>query len=211
MLTRRCVIVGAGGHGKVAIDALLSNQDISYEIVVVDDDEALVGRNLLGYPIIGTTKAIVANDQFHIAIGDNSSRESVFERLIGIGAQPRTIVHRAAVVASSTTIAAGVLVAAGAIIGPEAHVGSGSIINHGAIVDHDCRIGGFVHVAPNATIGGAVEVGARVLIGSGASILPGLRVGDDAIVGSGAVVTADVPDAKVVAGVPARSLRAIRS
>lgn len=44
-------------------------------------------------------------------------------------------------------------------------------------------------------------------IGVNATILPGVRVGAHAIVGAGAVVTCDVPDYAVVAGVPARVLR----
>jgi acetyltransferase-like isoleucine patch superfamily enzyme len=43
-------------------------------------------------------------------------------------------------------------------------------------------------------------------IGMDASILPGVRIGRQAIVGAGAVVTQDVPDYAVVAGVPARIL-----
>jgi acetyltransferase-like isoleucine patch superfamily enzyme len=44
-------------------------------------------------------------------------------------------------------------------------------------------------------------------IGTGAVLLPGVTVGENAIVGAGAVVTQDVPDNAVVAGVPARLLR----
>jgi acetyltransferase-like isoleucine patch superfamily enzyme len=44
-------------------------------------------------------------------------------------------------------------------------------------------------------------------IGMNASILPGVRVGAHAIVGAGAVVTHDVPDYAIVAGVPARVIR----
>jgi acetyltransferase-like isoleucine patch superfamily enzyme len=47
-------------------------------------------------------------------------------------------------------------------------------------------------------------------IGMNASILPGVRVGAHAIVGAGAVVTRDVPDYAIVAGVPARVLRSRR-
>jgi acetyltransferase-like isoleucine patch superfamily enzyme len=44
-------------------------------------------------------------------------------------------------------------------------------------------------------------------IGTGAVLLPGVTVGENAIVGAGAVVTEDVPDHAIVAGVPARILR----
>lgn len=44
-------------------------------------------------------------------------------------------------------------------------------------------------------------------IGMNASILPGVRVGAHAIVGAGAVVTQDVPEYAIVAGVPARVIR----
>lgn len=52
-----------------------------------------------------------------------------------------------------------------------------------------------------------VVIGYGADIGTNATILPGVRVGKLAIVGAGAVVTSDVPDYGIVAGVPARLLR----
>ncbi|MEO0106424.1 MAG: acyltransferase [candidate division WOR-3 bacterium] len=46
-------------------------------------------------------------------------------------------------------------------------------------------------------------------IGSSATILCGITVGENAIVGAGSVVTKDVPDNTVVAGVPAKIIRKI--
>jgi acetyltransferase-like isoleucine patch superfamily enzyme len=51
-----------------------------------------------------------------------------------------------------------------------------------------------------------VVIGHGADIGMNASILPGVRIGQQAVVGAGAVVTQDVPDYAVVAGVPARVL-----
>lgn len=44
----------------------------------------------------------------------------------------------------------------------------------------------------------------RASIGSGAKIMGGVTIGQNALVGAGAVVTTDVPDYGIVAGVPAR-------
>lgn len=55
-----------------------------------------------------------------------------------------------------------------------------------------------------------VVIGYGADIGVNSVILPGVQVGAHAIVGAGAVVTEDVPDYAVVAGVPARVLRSRR-
>ena len=52
-----------------------------------------------------------------------------------------------------------------------------------------------------------VTVGFGADVGMNATILPGVRVGAHSLVGAGAVVTQDVPDYAVVAGVPARIIR----
>jgi acetyltransferase-like isoleucine patch superfamily enzyme len=52
-----------------------------------------------------------------------------------------------------------------------------------------------------------VVVGCGADIGTNATILPGVRIGAHAVIGAGAVVTSDVPDYAVAAGVPARVLR----
>lgn len=52
-----------------------------------------------------------------------------------------------------------------------------------------------------------VHIASDVWIGAKASILPGVSIGRGAIVATGAVVTCDVPELTVVAGVPARPIK----
>jgi acetyltransferase-like isoleucine patch superfamily enzyme len=52
-----------------------------------------------------------------------------------------------------------------------------------------------------------VKVGFGADIGMNASILPGVHIGAHSIVGAGAVVTHDIPDYAIAAGVPARVIR----
>jgi len=52
-------------------------------------------------------------------------------------------------------------------------------------------------------------VGNRVSIGSSSTILCGIKIGDNAMIGAGSVVTKDVPENTLVAGVPAKIIRKI--
>lgn len=54
-----------------------------------------------------------------------------------------------------------------------------------------------------------VVIRRKAWIGAGAIVLPGVTVGENAIVAAGAVVTKNVPDNTIVAGVPAKILRTI--
>ena len=49
-----------------------------------------------------------------------------------------------------------------------------------------------------------IDIKDNVFIGSGSLILAGVTVGPNAIIAAGAVVTSDVPEGKVVGGVPAK-------
>jgi acetyltransferase-like isoleucine patch superfamily enzyme len=52
-----------------------------------------------------------------------------------------------------------------------------------------------------------VHVGHNVWIGYGACVLRGVKVGDNSVIGTSAVLTKQVPENAVVAGVPARVIR----
>ena len=54
-----------------------------------------------------------------------------------------------------------------------------------------------------------IVIGNNVHIGIGSTIMPGVRIGDNVIVGCSSVVTHDIPDNSVAAGVPARIIRNI--
>ena len=56
----------------------------------------------------------------------------------------------------------------------------------------------------------ATRVKRRASIGSNATIMAGVTIGESALVGAGAVVTKDVADFAIVAGVPARVIGDIR-
>lgn len=111
----------------------------------------------------------------------------------------------------------------GAKIGEDCKISSHSFICEGVTIEDRVFVGHNVTFVndkfPRATVSDGslqtdedwvcvptlVKKGAS--IGSSATILCGITIGKDAIVGAGAVVTKDVPDNTVVAGVPARVMK----
>ncbi len=71
--------------------------------------------------------------------------------------------------------------------------------------DHGIRPDALIRTQPHA--GAPIEIGEDVWIGRGAAILKGVRIGRGAIIGANSVVTRDVPEMTIAAGVPARILR----
>ncbi|SBT37289.1 DapH/DapD/GlmU-related protein [Micromonospora auratinigra] len=85
-------------------------------------------------------------------------------------------------------------------------IGDGTLIGHGSTLttlNH--------HADPHRRgdmIPAPIVLGRRVWLGAAVTVVPGVTIGDGAIVGAGSVVTRDVPANAVVAGVPARFIRA---
>jgi serine acetyltransferase len=52
-----------------------------------------------------------------------------------------------------------------------------------------------------------IHIGRDVWIGRGSCILPGVTIGEGAVIGANSVVTRDIPDFAIAAGIPARVIK----
>lgn len=98
------------------------------------------------------------------------------------------------------------------IVSPEAHIGKNTFLPHpinivigkGVIIGNNCRIYHEVTLGQNRDKYPSIEN--NVIIYPGAKIIGDIRIGDSAVIGSNTVVTKNVPDKAIVAGVPAKIL-----
>ncbi len=198
-------VIGAGGHAKVVIRALLES---GFRVVGVFDDRMdLQNTHVLGIPVLGLTDDIQQQQPVHpavVAIGTNRTRQTIVERL---DVEWATVIHPSAVVDKTVKLGPGCVIMAGAVIQVDTIIGDHAIVNTTASIDHDCVVGNFCHVAPGAHLAGECRIGNGVLIGVGAAVIPQIDIGDWSVVGAGAAVVKNVPGNQVVGGVPAKRLR----
>lgn len=85
------------------------------------------------------------------------------------------------------------------------YIGDGTLIGPSVVLatlNHDLNPEHRADIYPKP-----IHIGKNVWIGAHATVLPGIKIGDGAVVAAGAVVTKDVQENTVVAGVPARVIK----
>jgi sugar O-acyltransferase (sialic acid O-acetyltransferase NeuD family) len=205
---KRVIVWGAGGHGKVTVDALLAAGD--YEVVgIIDDDASKTGRELLGIAVVdfsGGLSSLASRfgvDRVAIGIGDNYIRHCKYLQIRRHGLSPVNVIHPSARISRFVEIGEGVTILAGVTINAGAVLEDNVCVNTAASVDHDNHLEQSCHILPHSTLTGTVRVEEFAYVGSGAVVAPNLMIHRYSYVGAGAVVVRDVPEGAIVSGVPA--------
>lgn len=89
------------------------------------------------------------------------------------------------------------------------YIGDGTLIGHNAVLATINHLEDPAH--RDGMIFYPIHIGKNVWIGANVAILPGVTIGDGAIIAAGAVVTKNVPKNMVVAGVPAKVIRKVKT
>jgi len=206
------IIIGAGGHANVLIDAL--KLSVSEIIGIVDADPNKKDSLILGVPVIGDDETVLSynNESIELvnAIGSVSkplARKTVFERFKKLGYSFASVIHPSAVISPYAELAEGAQVMAGAVIQPGCHIGENVIVNTRSSLDHDCHIGEHSHIAPGVTLSGGVIVGESTHIGTGAIVIQGIEIARNCMIAAGAVVIRNMNEGDSVMGLPARIRR----
>ena len=129
-------------------------------------------------------------------------------------------------ISADTKIGAFVEIQKNAAIGARCKISSHSFVCEGVTLEDEVFVGHGVMFTNDRYPRAANEDGSlqtdddwkviatlvkqRASIGSNATIVAGVVIGEGALVGAGAVVTRDVPDYAIVAGVPARVIGDVR-
>ena len=210
---KKVFIIGSGGFSKQVIEIVekLNKNENKYELMgLIDDNESLVGSNVMGYEILGNTDYLreysEQNQVFGvIAIANWKFRKLLKTKLTAV--KWLNLVHPSAVVSDYIQMGEGNVICAGVVINPDCRIGSHCHINIGTTMGHDIDMRNFVTVMPGSRISGNVTLMDCSMIGTGSTILQGLTIEENVIVGAGAVVTKNTSPNGLYLGVPANKKR----
>ena len=187
------VLIGGGGHCKAVIDVI--EQEGRFNIIGIIDKPELLGKNVLGYPIIGNdselNNLVKRCKNVLITIGQIRSplpRINLFDTVLKLGFTLPSIVSPRAYVSQHASIGMGSIIMHDAIVNAGVKIGDNCIINTKSIVEHGSNIGNHCHISTNAVINGDVVVGNGSFIGSGAVTKEGIRINDNFFAKAGSVV-----------------------
>jgi acetyltransferase EpsM len=209
--SRKLIIIGAGGHGRVVLDAARS---ADWQVIGFIDRDQTVGSEVNRCAVLGDDTLLEARygfreSQFVVAIGDQRRRRALCDRIRTANGMLASVIHSAAILSEYASIGPGTVVLAGATVNPNARIGAHCIINTGAIIEHDCTLADGAQIGPGATLAAGVTVEPDGFVGAGAVVIPGVRLGAGSVLGAGAVAIADLEAGAVAVGVPARTVKRV--
>lgn len=196
------ILLGAGGHAKVLLEALkLSEREV---IGIVTPDYS-AGEVCMGLPVLGDDNAVgdYTPDEIELVNGlgslpGKSKRWKLAEMMRAKGYQFTSVIHPQSVVANGVKMEEGVQIMAGVVIQSGVTIGRDSIINTGALIDHDCVISEQCHIAPGVVCSGEVRIGRGSHIGTGARIIQEISIGAHGVVAAGTTLYMDIEPSTLV-------------
>lgn len=209
------VILGAGGFAREVFWHLRETDREAKNAVFVDDvteRTQIVFRHIGSYPVVkdwdfrGYQDSMVG---FIVGIGDPVGKEIMVKRALAAGLKPApTVVHpRAQVQGPDCEIGVGGIITPGCVVTTNVKIGDYVILNLNCTVGHDSVIEDYVTCNPGTHLSGNTHVGKCANLGSGTVVRDKITIAPYVVTGAQACVVSDIDKEGITAvGVPAREV-----
>ncbi|AMO19476.1 acetyltransferase [Flavobacterium columnare] len=203
------LIIGAKGFAKEVLELLHQNKNLE-NVAFFDNINPEIKGTLYGvYPILKTFDEVknffeTQTNKFTIGIGNPILRRKLCKEFTDLGGEFTSTISSKSIIGNfGNTIENGCNIMSGTVITNDVTIKKGGLINLNCTIGHDCVIQEYVEICPGVNISGNCNIGSYTFIGTNSTILPKITIGKNVIVAAGSVVTKDVPDNCMIAGIPA--------
>lgn len=205
-MDKNLILVGGGGHCKSVVEVA---ESCGYTILGILDHPSEVGKEILGYKVVGCDDDMaqwVDKAQFIVTVGsikDPTLRKRLHDKIREAGGQLATLVASTAYVSKRAVVGEGSVVMHFAMVNADAKIGTGCIINTHSNIEHDAIVGDYCHISTGAMVNGGCVVGNDVFLGSQSVMANGTSICDGCVVGAGSLVRKSFRVKGIYSGNPA--------
>jgi sugar O-acyltransferase (sialic acid O-acetyltransferase NeuD family) len=206
------IIIGVGGLGRECsewIEHINAEKPTFRTLGFLDDDASKHGAVVHDLQVLGNADWLVdhADVGAIVGIGNPSAKRRVVERVARHVTRFPVLRHPNAVIGRHVEIGEGTIICPGVIATTDIRIGKFVTLNFDLTIGHDCHVHDYVTLAPGVHLSGYSKIGEGADLGAGAVTIPGVEIGAWTIVGAGASVTKSLPPSCTAVGVPARVIK----
>ena len=205
------VVLGTGGHCRVILSILFSQEEYS-DIRVVELNKLRPGEVIMGIKVEAMPSLDhlreVKDLSFFLGIGCNKMRKYYWELFSEEGFNSPNLISSNALIDPTVKLGQANVICPNAFIGPCAQLGDNNLINTASILEHETIIGSHSHIAPKSVLAGRSIIHDSCFIGTGASIIDGVEVASHTTIGAGAtLIKSTTKSHQTLVGIPARPIK----
>ena len=204
-------IVGCGNVGGFVAYNFDNFNKENFEIQgFLDDDSQKHGKFFFGYPVLGDI-GLLENENQKIAavigIADPVMKKNVKERIKSPNITFPALVSKDAWISNEVTIGDGAVIYPGVTIDYHVRIGDFVLVNKNCSLGHDSQLSRFSTLAPGVCLAGFTHLEECVNIGINAATKQNVHIGKGSIIGGMSMVIKDMPENVTAVGVPARIIK----
>jgi len=195
------IIVGAGNLGKLILDQMLMDQQISEDSAVVFFDEKTNSKLIFDkYPVVNNIETVKEycigkSEKYFVAIGNSRIRnryDTIMSQIPGI--IPMNIISSYSRISNFSKICEHLYLGFLTGIYHSCVVGYCNIIHSYVKIDHGVVIGNYVNISTGVTLLADCQIGDFTFVGANAIVLPGVIIGRNCYITAGTIVRENMND-----------------
>lgn len=198
---KKLIILGAGGTAFDLIDiaSAMNSVQTQWEIMgFLDDNAALHGRTVYGYPVLGAIPEAVnfPDAYFASSIGDAYRpylRRMVRQKVNLPEDRFASLIHPTAVISQTAVIGYGAIIYPNVTLSGMVKVGHDVFLCGNTFLGHECEVGNHCVLSVGNYLASDVQVGDCCYMGVGVMVRHQITIGEGCLIGMGTKIVKDVP------------------
>lgn len=206
------IILGASGLSKEFFHYIKRSKPTINEFIFVndlDDGQHTITIEGVEYPVVKDWKFDVKYE-FIVAVGNPKIKQILIKKAIESGLSPmETIIDPAAIVLTDRkNIGVGGMISPGCVVTTDIKIGDYVTLNLNTTVGHDTTIGDYCTTNPGVHLSGEIKIGESNEFGTGSILRDRITIGSNKTFGAQTAVVKSIDNDinEVYVGVPSKKL-----